>query len=417
MQDMTRDPSQLHVAENVQTFLDNVAIHSCGYVTRRWHTPEKRAEGPVIQKDRPWEHVTYFTYSNYAVLRDEEDGLFKCWYEDLNVGLRAKAPGGMREHSSRQLYAQSTDGIHWEKPELGIVVEGGRKTNVVLGGGDYGTAHSTSVVIDPHPPTREEKFRALWTHRSEKGKRYDRIACGHSADGIHWKLYPEPPAFGMSGARLDDVTVLFYDRDAREFVQNTRHFLKGGGAASTPRGGLHHFASTGQRRVWQCRSHDFLHWSEPVLVVAKDWDLDNLDDEFYGMAQYRLGNMWLATVGVFHHTENTMEVQLLASRDGIRWGRTAKLQPFLAPRGEGFWDTHMVSIVSPPIEVGDELWFYHGGTNSHHDWWLYDNIDHAESKDPSTVRYCLGLARLRRDGYVGLYATRYREGRVNTQGL
>ncbi|MFH0964094.1 MAG: hypothetical protein V2A58_08775, partial [Planctomycetota bacterium] len=47
----------------------------------------------------------------------------------------------------------------------------------------------------------------------------------------------------------------------------------------------------------------------------------------------------------------------------------------------------------------------------------YDNIDHAESKDPSTVRYCLGLARLRRDGYVGLYATRYREGRVNTQGL
>jgi len=65
-----------------------------------------------------------------------------------------------------------------------------------------------------------------------------------------------------------------------------------------------------------------------------------------------------------------MHVQLLMSRDGVRWKNTNKHQPFFAPRGPGHWDAHMVTMVSPPIEVGDELWFFYGGSNSRHDWWL-----------------------------------------------
>jgi hypothetical protein len=415
MRDLTQDPSQLHVEENVQTFLDNVIIYYAGFVARRWHRPEKHAEGPVLQKDRPWEHVPYFTYSNYTVLRDPEDRLFKCWYEDLLAGPDYHDED--RYFKSRQLYAQSEDGIHWEKPELDALTEDGRKTNIVIGGGDYGTAHSMSVVIDPHPATPGERFRALCTHMSRKGKEFDRIECFHSPDGMQWDLYDELPSFGMAGARLDDVSVLFYDDDSREFVQNTRHFLKGGGSLSTPGGGLHHFAATNYRRIWQSRSHDFIHWSEPILVAAADPELDNLDEQFYGMAQYKLGNIHLATVGVFRQADNEMDVQLLVSRDGIRWKRTAKLQPFLAPRGEGYWDAHMVSIVSPPIEVGDELWFYHGGTTTHHDWWLRDDLDIPEAKDQSLIRYCLGLARLRRDGYVGIYGTKPRPGCLITQSM
>ncbi|MDP7743541.1 MAG: hypothetical protein QGF67_19020, partial [Lentisphaeria bacterium] len=75
--------------------------------------------------------------------------------------------------------------------------------------------------------------------------------------------------------------------------------------------------------IWQSRSHDFIHWSEPILVAAADPELDNLDEQFYGMAQYKLGNIHLATVGVFRQADNEMDVQLLVSRDGIRWKRTA----------------------------------------------------------------------------------------------
>jgi len=421
MRDLTRDPSQFYVKETVQTFLDNVMIHSFGNVTRRWHQPEYYGDGPLIKKDRPWEHIPYFTYSNYCVLRDPQDGLFKCWYEDLHVMPEFQKIGQRTLRRSRQLYAESNDGINWRKPELDALTEDGQKTNVVLGSGAGGfhDVHSMSVVIDPYPPSADQRFRALFSHRTPEQTGKARIACAHSPDGIHWRGYDQPPAFGMSGPRLDDVSVLFYDHDSREFVQNTRHFLKGPGAGGAPHGGIHHFASDSRRRVWQCRSHDFIHWSEPILVAAVD-DEDGLDEQFYGMAQYKLGTIHLATVGVYRHVDNERDVQLLMSRDGIRWKQTNKRQPFLAPRGEGHYDAYMVSLVSPPIEVGDELWFYNGGAACHHDWWLWgpgEGMDHPEAKDLSLAQHGLGLVKLRKDGYAGLYANKYRQGSVTTQSM
>jgi hypothetical protein len=277
-----------------------------------------------------------------------------------------------------------------------------------------------SVVIDPYPATPDQRFRAVFTVREpSEQKRNKRVACAHSADGIHWNRYEEPPRFGRSGARLDDVSVLFYDEDSREFVQNTRHFLKGPGGAGASLGGLHHFASDSRRRVWQSRSHDFIHWSEPVLVAAVGEE-DGLDEQYYGMAQFRCGTVHLATVGVFRSVENEREVQLLMSRDGLRWKTTAKRRPFLGPRGPGHYDAYMTALVSPPIVMDNELWFYNGGSACHHDWWLWglrDGIEHPEVHDPSLVELSLGLVRLRLDGFASLYANPYQEGMIETQSM
>ena len=140
------------------------------------------------------------------------------------------------------------------------------------------------------------------------------------------------------------------------------------------------------------------------------------------MPQFKVGTQHLETVGVFREVDNEIEVQLLASRDGLRWQRTMQRQPFLAPHGKGHWDVHMVSMTSPPIEVGGELWFYHGGTSYHHDWWLggaREGIDHPETIDPlgCSAQFGLGLATLRKDGYAGLYANQYRKGVVITKLL
>ena len=430
MRDMSIDTTHLFVRETVQTFIDNLIIESVQNAARRWHRPERREEGPLIYRDRPWEHVTYFTYSNYCVLRDPEDGLFKCWYEDLKPQAENyRGSPDPRWFLSRQCYAESEDGIHWRKPELDVLEVDGRKTNIVLGGGDLGVVHSMNVVIDPHPPTRAERFRAIFTHMWD-GERGTYIRCAHSADGLHWEMYDDLPSFGMSGPHLADVSLMFYDEYAREFVQNTRHVMLVRGAAlnlrnphthQSPRPYQPHSPTTdNKRRIWQSRSHDFIHWSEPLLIAAVDDVDDDLDDAFYGMSQFVLGNVHLATIGVFHSVENEMDAQLLVSRDGVRWRPTAKRQPFLAPRGEGHWDAHMVSMTSPPIEVGDEVWFYHGGTNYHHDWFFWgeaEGMDHPEVRDPLAGMWGLGLATLRKDGYAGLYSNRYREGIVVTRPL
>ena len=202
MRDMTADSVHLYVKDKVQTFIDNVVIESVQNATRRWHTPVRRQEGPLITRDRPWERLVYFSGSDYTVLRDPEDGLFKCWYEDYSPapdGDWSMRRGIIRPGSTRQLYAVSEDGLEWSKPELDVYEEDGRKTNVVLGGREYpGSVHALAVAIDPHPPTRHERYRALFNHVLGPGQDHQ-TESAHSADGVHWNVYDEVPSFGMGG--------------------------------------------------------------------------------------------------------------------------------------------------------------------------------------------------------------------------
>ena len=423
MRDLATDSTHLYAADLVQTFVDNTVVESTQDASRRWHSPDRHPE-PLIVSDRAWEGITYFSISSHFVVRDPQDGRFKCWYENLVGEPQAhKMALGLE---SQQLYAESEDGLHWTKPELDVMDVDGRQTNIVMPDG----THCMSVLIDPHAQSADERFRAFFTHMYD-GNSQRQSRCAHSPDGIHWRVYDEQPSMGIAGPKLCDVTILSYDDDAREFVQNTRHFLM---TAAVTRAVWNRdesfsrpyepdsFAAYNQRRVWQSRSSDFIHWSEPVVVAATDDDEDNLDESVYGLAQYRLGGLHLGLMSVLRMVDNEMDVQLVHSRDGLRWQRAIKRQPFIAPRGAGHWDAHMVGVTSPPIEVGDELWFYHGGTDFHHDWWLVgqrEGIDHPEARDPMGcgAGFGLGLATLRKDGYAGLYSNPHRPGIVITRPL
>jgi len=428
VRDLSRDSTQLVVADQAQTFLDNVLIESVLNVSRHWHQPERRPDAPVLMADRPWEHTLYFNYSDHCVLRDPEDGLFKCWYEDFWGPLPHVNHNFKR--FTRKLYAESADGLNWRKPELDLYRMDGRKTNIILGDEEHGETGSGGVVIDPYPPTREERFRMMYTRMWENASGVGmRVEAAHSADGMHWQVYDELPTFGSAGTKLGDVSLFFYDQYAREFVQTTRHtFIEAGyDNPHIPRSTSffrprepNHPASDNQRRVWQTRSHDFIHWSEPILIAATD-DEDNLDESYYAMPMSQMGNVYLGTVGVLRAVDNETHVQLLMSRDGVRWTNTNQRQPFFAPRGAGYWDARMVTMSSAPIEVGDELWFFYGGSNSRHDWWLMggfgEKVNHPEAQDPSGVEFGLGLATMRKEGFAGLFANGVREGLVVTQPL
>lgn len=420
------DSTYLYIKEEPQLFVDNLVIEASMDLTRRWYHPAKDSR-PLIVKDRPWEHVPYFTYSNYCVLKDPQDGLFKCWYEDLQLRKTGKMTG--RWFGACQCYAESKDGLHWDKPELDVRVVDGRKTNIIFGGDQRGEVHSANIVLDPHPPRPEERFRMLYTLMLDDEP--DKIECAYSADGIYWTPYPALPAFGISGPNLNDVSVIFYDELARCFVMNTRHFLQwAGNVRDMPAMGNkphsewncpNNFALLNRRRVWQTHSPDFLHWSEPVLIADIDDDQDNLDTSLYGMSQFKVGTLNLGFAGMIHIVDNTMDVHLLSSRDGVRWQRGYQRQPFLSPGCENAWDRYMVSIVSPPVEIGDELWFFHGGSKSHHDWWYVNSVedfDHPENRAPEKhVFYGLGRAVLRKNGFASLAANAWREGALVTRSV
>ena len=81
----------------------------------------------------------------------------------------------------------------------------------------------------------------------------------------------------------------------------------------------------------------------------------------------------------------------------------------------------MIETPSQPLVVGNELFFYYGGTSVHHDWWIYgkeEGLDVPEAHDKSLARngHHLCLATLRLDGYVSLDAT-VREGWIETKPM
>src|SRR5438105_7697367 len=78
----TDDATLLNLGLKKQLFFDNLLIESVQDITREFHQPRKYEGNPLIVRDKPWEHILYFRTSEYTVLRDPKDNLFKCWYSD-----------------------------------------------------------------------------------------------------------------------------------------------------------------------------------------------------------------------------------------------------------------------------------------------------------------------------------------------
>ncbi len=414
------DSTMLHIGNSSQLFLDNLIVEASYELTKTTHMPCKDAANPLIKRDRPWEHIPYFQSANHVVRRDSQDGLLKCWYEDLVDHDPTKYL-----IEARLCYAESEDGLRWEKPELDILTEDGRKTNVVLGGaGGIEQAHSCGVIEDLFPPDDSMRYRALFSHYPPyEGE----IRAAHSPDGIHWQVDDEPVSFGSLGPKMGDASILDYDRWSRNFVVNCRHWFQChpclnprhpvGPTTPGPRY-PHDFAKQNRRRIWQSESPDMVHWGEPYLILCPDDEADNMDDGFYGMAQHQLGNLYIGFLSVFHRVSNQMDVQLVFSRDRKQWLHANKRQPWLPFGSPGSWDQGMVTISSPPIEVGEELFIYYGGAFCHHDYWISgprEGLDHPEIRNPDLVRFGLGLARLRKDGFVSFDAGSVREGLLITR--
>jgi hypothetical protein len=91
--------------------------------------------------------------------------------------------------------------------------------------------------------------------------------------------------------------------------------------------------------------------------------------------------------------DNTLDIQLVYSRDGLVWHRARGRRPFIVPGPYGTWDCGMLhSTARPPLLVDDQLYIYYGGFP-----WTHVPAD-------QTGPHGQGLAILRRDGFMSIQA-------------
>lgn len=109
-----------HLDADLHLFLNRDELAVVDELALEINRPKKHPQ-PVLVADRPWEGERAQAWGSVIV---EPDGLLRMWYFAFNTERKPDEldRGGYA-------YAESRDGIHWEKPDLGVVEFRGSKRN------------------------------------------------------------------------------------------------------------------------------------------------------------------------------------------------------------------------------------------------------------------------------------------------
>lgn len=285
---------------------------------------------PIVVQDRPWE--TNFWCA--TVLLDK--GQYRMWYNAGSVE-------GRRDSEGRSMcYAESQDGFHWVKPELGLhQFQGSRANNIVLPyQGDVG-----SVFRDPSAPD-SERYKMVYDARVA-GRLVVRGAV--SPDGIRWTVV-EGPILDMP---CDTMNTARYDEGKGHYVGHFRVW------------------EGGRRCIGMSETEDFRHWPLPSIVLQPD-PQDPPTDDLYTNAYspYPGAEYCLMFPSVYHRVRDTLDIQLAVSRDGRRWVRPER-RPIVPTGPEGSGEEGRVYAGPGLVPLSGERWglIYTGHSTRHNEPW------------------------------------------------
>jgi hypothetical protein len=224
-----QDQPVLDLGSRLELFVDHYLIDRLEGTTLRLHPPIP-AES-VLSFDRPWEGL----FCGYVtVIRNGE--LLQLYYRG------SPSAGGDTTDSEVTCYAESRDGVHWERPNLNLYeVQGTRENNVILAHAAPVT-HNFAPFLDTHPgvPT-EERYKALG------GDIHSGLFAFVSADGIHWKKLHEEAV--LKKGVLDSQNCPFWSETEGQYHCYLRTWTTG--------------EFQGFRSISRSSSDDFLQWTDP----------------------------------------------------------------------------------------------------------------------------------------------------------
>ena len=251
---VAQDSSPVDIGSHRELFVDDALVEKIsGGAELRLHHPEPREM--VLVHDAPWEG----TGSGFhTIFRDGP--LYKMYYKAAHIDV---LPGKIRPnaHPLFCCYAESDDGIHWRKPELGLYeFNGSKANNIVMVTGkiddlDVDAGHC-AVFKDENPAaTPDARYKAFFRSRIPKG-----VHAFKSPDGLHWSPMTDHPV--LTEGAFDSQNLAFWDVERGEYRAYWRMM--------TPlkRGGF--------RGIRTGTSKDFLNWENQTNVLYVDSPIEHL---------------------------------------------------------------------------------------------------------------------------------------------
>ena len=225
-----------------EIFVDHYFIDKLNGLSIQMHHPHD--EGPVMYFDKPWEGA----FSAYITIIKADD-LYRAYYRGIP---KAGNDGNEQEVTC---YAQSKDGINWEKPDLGLYeIDGSYKNNVILAHAAPVT-HNFSPFLDTNPKTLpEERYKALG------GTQPSGLIAYVSADGLRWKRKQEK---AVIQGFLDTQNVSFWSEEEQCYLCYSRDLTN-------------EWSEGTIRLVCRATSTDFINWTPFVRMTFGDAPLEQL---------------------------------------------------------------------------------------------------------------------------------------------
>jgi hypothetical protein len=284
-----------------ELLVDDRLIEKSDKAPLELNEPERREV--VLVTDRPWEG---FSSAYFSVVQDGE--LVRLYY-------RGSTERSDLSEEQFTCVAESRDGVHFTRPELGIIeFDGSAANNVVWKGIE---SHNFAPFLDTNPACKpDERYKALGgighAGRNWQEEKVERgLYAFVSADGIHWRKLAKQPV--ITQGNFDSLNLAFWDKARGRYACYSR------------------VSPEGVRAIQSAHSSDFRDWSEPVMNryaegAPREHFYTNAtlpcpDAEHLLLAfpkRFEPGRKKIAA----HEHEGVSDAVFMTSRDGVSWDRT-----------------------------------------------------------------------------------------------
>lgn len=304
----------LNIGSRLELFVDHYLIDAMEGARLQLHAPIPGEK--VLAFDQPWEgrFVGYVT-----VLQD--DHRYLMYYRGLPVA------GKDGSDTEVTCVALSVDGVHWERPHLGLFEVNGTLDNNVILAGHAPFSHNFSPFLDTRPGVPgDERFKAL------AGTEKAGLAAFVSADGFHWRKLREEPV--ITDGKFDSQNVAFWSETEATYVSYFRTWSGGDWA--------------GFRTISRATSPDFINWSPTEAMSFGDAPMEHLYTN-QTLPYFRAPHLYTAICARFmpgrrvvspeqgaalgdtaRYSGDCSDTVFMTSRGGIRYDRTF-MEGFVRP--------------------------------------------------------------------------------------
>lgn len=235
----------IHVTKGMVPLWDEYMTDT-RFTTATLSVNKARKEGAVMILDRPWETAagTFVT-----ILRDDDK--YRMYYQ-----VWKGYPDG--EEGLDVCYAESTDGINWIRPSLGLhEFEGSRDNNLLL----TGICDNFYVMKDENPACLpEHRYKAVmeggFVKDNPGNQPSKKLICMTSPDGIHFEKY----SVISTGYGYDSQNTLHWNFNTGKYYCYFREVRERGFDINPE------WNEKKVRGIRVMESTDFANWSEPASI-------------------------------------------------------------------------------------------------------------------------------------------------------